>query len=450
MRQITTYDKNDVITIDYAKSQKPFYTYNGKTASIIEGLSPIHFAEKLYSGVEEGSKRWWVLERRKHDYNKFHSRRNAKRVTKDVINNHELEWTEKVANFYTLLHRGYLVKEVIKADGKIPSAYIIKKHFDGDNILSDEQAKKIGYDKNGRPLFFTVYRDAEGNDVDVECNVDLENIKYSGGNDCRRESLRWWIIERMRFDYGNKDRPLIEGQDMGDWRGVVRRFRYDNNGYIRLENVKDIIKLQQEAWERYIDARRRYLSTPHMTNEDIRAYNVFHISMMSEDDLIMMCREAPDILYEYIPSYLYGKIICDCIKRARYENRLDKKDTKRIKVLKNIITHIRGKADEVSADNISIDIVNKCLDLNPNDYKTIIIKLVLQTIVKGLVDKKFQTTLLNVAKSISIKSVNTGAKNKAFDMFRWLSVYDNSIHDAIYHRENQMKAFCAKYGLQVK
>ena len=28
MRQITTYDKNDVITIDYAKSQKPFYTYN--------------------------------------------------------------------------------------------------------------------------------------------------------------------------------------------------------------------------------------------------------------------------------------------------------------------------------------------------------------------------------------------------------------------------------------
>ena len=92
-----------------------------------------------------------------------------------------------------------------------------------------------------------------------------------------------------------------------------------------------------------------------------------------------------------------------------------------------------------------------CLRRNvTNDYKIIIIKLVLQTIVKGLVDKKFQTTLLNVAKSISIKSVNTGAKNKAFDMFRWLSVYDNSIHDAIYHRENQMKAFCAKYGLQVK
>ena len=57
MRQITTYDKIKVIDIDKAKDQKSFYTIKDRSISLIEGLSPIHFLDKLYNDVTKGSKR---------------------------------------------------------------------------------------------------------------------------------------------------------------------------------------------------------------------------------------------------------------------------------------------------------------------------------------------------------------------------------------------------------
>ena len=192
-----------------------------RSISLINGLSPTHFLGKLYNDVNECSKHWWVLERRKYDYRKFYSKRNSMRVTRENVDQHELGWIEKVSNFYTLYDDRYVVEEEIKSDKKTPSKYILKKHIDGVEIISDSEAKKIGYDEDGYPLFFTVCRDTDGMDVDVSCKVTIDDIKYSGGVDCQQGSLRWWIIERMRFDYGNKHSPLIKGQLNDDWQGIV-------------------------------------------------------------------------------------------------------------------------------------------------------------------------------------------------------------------------------------
>ena len=83
-----------VIDADKAKSQKPFYPIKGRSISLEDGLSPIHFLDKLYNDVTEGSKRWWVLERRKYDYGKFYSKRNSMRVTRQIVDQHELGWLE--------------------------------------------------------------------------------------------------------------------------------------------------------------------------------------------------------------------------------------------------------------------------------------------------------------------------------------------------------------------
>ena len=90
MRQITTYDKIEVIDVDKAKDQKPFYTIKDRSISLIDGLSPIHFIDKLYTDVTQGSKRWWVLERRKYDYSKFYSKRNSMRVTREIVDQGKL------------------------------------------------------------------------------------------------------------------------------------------------------------------------------------------------------------------------------------------------------------------------------------------------------------------------------------------------------------------------
>ena len=444
MRQITTYDKIEVIDIDKAKDQKPFYTIKDRSISLIDGLSPIHFIDKLYTDVTQGSKRWWVLERRKYDYSKFYSKRNSMRVTREIVDQHELGWIEKVSDFYAILDDGYVVKEEINSNHKIPSPYLLKTHIDGGEIISDLEAKKIGYDEDGNPLFFTVSRDADGIDVDVSCKVTFDDVKYGGGVDCQRGSLRWWLIERMRFDFGNKHRPLIKGQHNGDWRGVVKRFHYDGDGHLRLKDV-DIIALQQEAWERYIDARREYLSSYHPTSEEIDSNNIYRISMMSEQTLIDMCHQAPDILYKYIPSYLYSKVVCNCLDRAGKENRLNINDSKKISTLKNIIKYIRTNPDEDTADNISMRIISRCQEINPDDYIVIIRLIVLKAIAKGLINREYQNTLFNIIRSISIKSV--GRLDPAFESMEWLSVYCTALHEAFCGREERMKKFCSRNGL---
>ena len=444
MRLITTYDKNVVIPIEKAKTQKCFYEINDMKVSLIEGLAKIHFADKLYNDVQEGSKRWWVLERRKYDYNRFYSKNNCKRVTKDIICTHENEWQELVTNFYSYQENGYIVSEEIKTNNRIPSAYKLKKYFDGENILPKEEAKKIGYNENGIPLFFTVSRNDEGVDVDVNCNLNIGDISYGGGINCRRESLRWWIIERMRFDYGNPYRPLIEGQHKGDWRGVVNRFRYNNDGYIRLEPI-DIIKEHQEAWERYIDARYNYLSKPILTKEQIDENNILQINSMSEDDIMLMCREAPDVIYKYIPSFYYGKIVCDCITKLKSTGRLYNSDEKKISALINIITKAAIIPNEKVAETISIKTVNECLKLYPNDYRIIILTIVINAIKSNLIDKQYQKTLFDIVRSISIK--NVGENKVDNDQLKWFDVNDTTLHDAIYGREKTMHKFCSKFGL---
>ena len=68
MRQITTYDKIEVIDVDKAKTQKPFYAIKDRSISLIDRLSPIHFLDKLYTNVTESSKRWWIIDRMRFDY----------------------------------------------------------------------------------------------------------------------------------------------------------------------------------------------------------------------------------------------------------------------------------------------------------------------------------------------------------------------------------------------
>ena len=127
MRQIATYDK--LRYIDKAKTQKPFYTINDRSLSLMDGLYPIRFLDKLYNDVIKGSKRWWVLERRKYDYGKFYSKRNSMRVTREIVDRYELGLIEKVSDFYTLRDDGYVVKEDVNSSQKIPSKYILREYI---------------------------------------------------------------------------------------------------------------------------------------------------------------------------------------------------------------------------------------------------------------------------------------------------------------------------------
>lgn len=348
--------------------------------------------------------------------------------------------------------RGYAA--VVESTKEKPiSTYKLKK-MDCGCLCTKEYAKNMGYDKNGLPSNFRLIKNKSGEIEEVELTITLDNIKFSGGEGCQKGSERWWMIERMRFDYGCKDRGLLEGQRKGDWRGVVKRFLYDENDYIRFDDF-DIIQEQQEAWERYVDAAFDIVEdmnvngvvTKRTNKADVNKSNEYIINNMSDKELIDLMEEGPEFIYRYIPTYLYSKVVCFCIDKMYEENRLSSDLLGVANTVKNIMGHTRGLYGITEVDKITFDVVKQCLFLNPNDYSIAVQRCCLSAINKGLVDKEYATTLFNLLFKLMFKYVDT---KHTLNGVEWLSVigpHKDDFHNAFYRKDIGIQKACERFGL---
>ena len=119
---------------------------------------------------------------------------------------------------------GEIKADKVESIKKVPSKYKLKKYFDGEGQATIHEAKGVGYDEKDIPLFYKLNLSKEGYVVDVEVRMEDDLLRFRGGEKCVAGSLRWWMIQRMKFDFGDKFHPLVPGQKAGDWRGVVDRF----------------------------------------------------------------------------------------------------------------------------------------------------------------------------------------------------------------------------------
>lgn len=348
--------------------------------------------------------------------------------------------------------RGYAA--VVESTKEKPlSAYKLKK-MDSGSLCTKEYVKNMGYDKNGLPSNFRLIKNKSGEIEEVELTITPDNIKFSGGEGCQKGSERWWMIERMRFDFGCKDRGLLEGQRKGDWRGVVKRFLYNEDNYIRFDNF-DIIQEQQEAWERYVDATYDIVGDMNVNGEvtmrtnkaDVNKSNEYIINNMSDKELIELMEAGPEFIYRYIPTYLYSKVVCFCIDKMYEENRLSSDLLEVTNAVKNIMGHTRGLYGITEVDKITFDVVKQCLFLNPNDYSIAVQRCCLSAINKGLVDKEYAVTLFNMLTKVSFKCVETKDTLRGMD---WLAVdgpHKDDFKNMFEKREKDMARICEKYGL---
>lgn len=338
--------------------------------------------------------------------------------------------------------------KIVESKEKSPSKYKLKKYYDGVKLLDKEEVKKIGLDKDGNPINFKIYYNKENEPVEVELLVNLNDSNvhtYSGGNDCEEESLRWWTIERMKFDMGDKYHPLLPGMIKGDWRGIDYHFKYDSNDCFRLDK-SNVLHIHQEAWERYVDARYEYVYVKKLNDMDTDKYNVYLINMMNDAEILDMMNNAPDLIYKYMPTYLYSAVINYCIDEMDRQNRLCDRDDNRIQALKKIMGYCKTKESikDYYSEKINLTTIKQCLFINPNDYDLVVKMIILNASCKGLIDKNYNNILKDIIMTFSVKSVETDLTLHGCD---WLSVYDNKLHDAIFGREERRKKFCEKMGL---
>ena len=345
---------------------------------------------------------------------------------------------------------GIVRTEVVKSASNPLSKYKIKK-YDQNSFADKEEAKRVGYGKDGNPLNFSVVRGRDG-DIDVRLNINETHLSFQGGDVCKKGSIRWWVTERARFDYGDKYHPLLPGQNKGDWRGVVNRLLYDGDGYLRLNDI-DIITEQQEAWERYVDAYYEYAVeyAKELPNKlvDNDSHNIFLINQMDGTTFNEMLKEAPDVVYKYIPNYIYGAVICWCLDKMMDDNRISTDDYNIVKTLRNIVRFISMDGDLNDCDRISLASIQRCLDYHPNDYDLIIRNVCMSSISRGLISYKYKDALFDICSKLTFK----GARNE-YLMTEGVDHFDLysgkvSILSIIMRRDNQLKEFCEMTGLRM-
>lgn len=334
---------------------------------------------------------------------------------------------------------------------KVPSKYKLKKYFDGEGQATIHEAKGVGYDENDIPLFYKLNLSKEGYVVDVEVRMDDDLLRFKGGEKCIAGSLRWWMIQRMKFDYGDKFRPLVPGQKAGDWRGVVDRFKYNDDSFLRTNDIlpNEMIYLQQEAWERYVDAVASYVGTTKKLSEsDRHKNNRYIINAMNNDQLSELMWMGPDVIYYYIPQHLYGTVVNYCITRMENDGRLKRGDEKIAEGLKKIMANASMLVESYDANKITFEVVKKCLDLHPNDYDVVIKLCCGNALNANLIRPNYTKALVDMAGRLFFKSVEDPIfKNECVEDGYWLAANDDRFHRAIYGKIDDLNTVCEKYGL---
>ena len=332
--------------------------------------------------------------------------------------------------------KGYATKEVIKSKEKIPSKYKMNKYSDEE--ISIEDVKRIGIDNDGKPIFFKVDIGRTGKVEGVECLVTEEMIKKS---DCILESKKWWILERMRFDFGQRYRSLIPGQKKGDWRGVVKRFELGEDGCFRYDDV-DIIKEQQDAWKRYVDARFNYKKQhTYHTQEEVDSNNIFILNQLDASQLNEVIELSPVFVFKYIPSYLYGAVVDWCLTKMEDDMRIENMTSKQINALRQTIKNTKVESDGYFATKITLDIIKRYLLNHPNEYGTVIQQCAINAISKGLIDKRYVSMLVSIVSNIRFKWIDETMDSDGDDSVDWFAA--DGILNRVVSNEEKMKE---RYG----
>lgn len=452
MRPVTDYNKDILISKEESSNQKKFYELevsNGKIiVSLIDGLSKFHFSDNLYNGVKQGSKRWWVLERRKFDHNKFYSKRNHKIFPKKEIDNHELEWNKKVADFYSILENGYVESSSFGSNSKCPSKYILKKYYDNSKILTKEEVIKIGLTDDNKPLFYRIILDEKGHEVDVKCNVEYEDVCY--GLECKKYTQLWWVFKRMRFDFGF-DCDFIKAPKEGDLNGVV------NKSYLLSCNLtRSFFDIHEESWSRYVDVifkgkkREEENKDKEITYEEKINHNVIVLKKMSEPDFNRMIIDYPMILLENTPFYLYQEIMIYIINKMRDDNRIKPIPNNSIKdFTESLIKQISNFVYKSSFNNrIDIFILKQIVNYNPNLVETIFKYFANKSIMEGMVRRQFVDVFMTYIRLFRINKINPYGDEciSLEEQLKYFSVNSPLISE-FEKEEKRMNDFCKEIGL---
>lgn len=344
--------------------------------------------------------------------------------------------------------KGYYTEES-SSNNKPLSKYKLKK-LDCYESFPKDKVKGLGYGKDGLPLNYKLIKDKTGEVEEIEMIISLDDVKYSGGKDCEKGSERWWNIERMRFDLGCVNRGLLEGQIKGDWRGVVKRFLYDADGNYRFDKF-DIVKEQQEAWERYVESVYDKViendKKKNLDRNDIHNNNKYIINGLSKKDMMIIMDDAPELIFRYIPSHLYGRVVHYCIDKMYDDNRLSSDQSIMAETLKNIMTHTKIKINNDELDKITLDVVKQCLSLNPNEYDTAIRYCCLYAIQFNLIDMKYIKVVLDIISKLRFKCVDSKYTLNGLDWTSVVGDHKNDLKDVVEMKEKKLNEICEKFGL---
>lgn len=355
------------------------------------------------------------------------------------------KWNAK----YGKNHRnGYVADNTIESKEKSPSKYKMRKYYDCEEEITAEEAKKIGYGKDGMPLNFKVHLGKDGCEEEIEMLVTSEQLSFKGGEGCKSKSQRWWMMERIKFDVGNRYHPLLPGQKKGDWRGVVDRFLYDDEDYLRCWGNSDIIAWQQEAWERYVDAVYDYTRKNPMSGSDRHGYNKYILNSLDNEQFDKLMNLGPDVIYKYIPPHLYGSVVCYCIDKMINDGRCISNQDNILETTKKIMAHTRVLITDNDAHTITLEIVKKCLNMHPNDYKLVIMMCVCNALDADLINPQYKKTIIDVVSKLQFRNIkDPNSYNECGEDGEWLAANDNRLHRAVYGKFEDLNKVCEELGI---
>jgi hypothetical protein len=203
---------------------------------------------------------------------------------------------------------------------------------------------------------------------------------------------------------------------------------------------------QQDAWKRFVDAVISQMDEPD-EYASRHTNNKFIINTFNEAQFEELYDKAPTLLYKYIPTYLYPKVVIYCLDKMKEDGRLIDRDENKLNTLKNIISRCKTTNNLYECEAITLDRVKRCLQRQVNDYYTVILSCCVNATNLDLIDSKYCDALIDVVNKIKIKSV----EKVVFDSMDWLAVtgpHADDFHNAFYKSENDYKEFCKKYDLR--
>ena len=191
-------------------------------------------------------------------------------------------------------------KVVVKA----PSKYKLNKYFDNDKELSLADACRIGTE-NGKPKFYRVIK-KDGNSIAVECLVNIENIGSING--VTKFSEKWWTIERMRYDFGDKFHPVATefGMVADDWKGIEYKFI---NGLHNIADT-DIVSYHERGWIQWVNSYYRSAAEKKYKKIDKYTHNVKSLEKLDTAELARVASVYPELILECMPP-AYCKSVCE-------------------------------------------------------------------------------------------------------------------------------------------